>query len=109
IAAEREDPGSMLSFFRALVELRRATPALAVGAYNTVDAGQADVLAYLRSHEGDRLLIALNFSERPFTLDLSDYGDAAELLLSTKCDSKRHPSLQRLELAGNEGVILRLR
>jgi len=63
----------------------------------------------LHSHEDDRLLIALNFSERSFVLDLSSHGDAAEVLLSTKCDRDRHPSLQRLELAGYEGMILSLR
>jgi alpha-glucosidase len=39
VAAQREDPGSMLTFFRRLTGLRRELPALNVGSYVPIDTG----------------------------------------------------------------------
>ncbi len=108
VEVERDDPNSMLCFFRSLVELRRATPALSIGAYEAVDAGHADVLAYLRGYGGDRILVALNFSGQPRTLDLSQIADRGDLLLSTVPARDSAVPLSALPLAGNEGLVLRL-
>ena len=47
VQAQHDDPTSMLTLYRRLCALRRATPALAVGTYTAVEA-QGDVLAYMR-------------------------------------------------------------
>jgi len=109
VAVEQNDPNSMLCFFHSLVELRRAVPALSVGEYTPVEADRDGVLAYIRSHKSDRILVALNFTDRAHTLDLSGYGDKAEPLLSTYSDRGEREALQRLALRENEGIILRLR
>ena len=38
VQAQRDDPTSMLTLYHRLIALRRATPAMAVGAYTVVDA-----------------------------------------------------------------------
>jgi alpha-glucosidase len=59
VAAQRDDPGSMLTLHRRLLRLRRRTPALAAGGHQRVMA-DGDVLAYLRTGPGDdRWLVAL--------------------------------------------------
>ena len=54
VAVEQSSADSMLCYFYALVQLRRAVSALTVGNYVGVAAGPESVLAYVREHEGDR-------------------------------------------------------
>src|SRR3954454_11855464 len=60
-AAQAKDPRSTLSLYRALIALRRAVPALIDGRQRMVDAGPG-ILAYLRELDGERVLVALNFT-----------------------------------------------
>jgi alpha-glucosidase len=88
VATELDDPDSILSFYKALLHLRRDNPALAGGDYLDVDPDDPNLLCFLRSYEGDSVLIALNLSSQPqpLSLDLSRYGWAegkVSALLST--------------------------
>ena len=95
VARQAGDPSSILSLHRALLALRRATPALALGDWTRREAPPG-VLAYARRHEGDAVHVALNFTDAPAVMDL-----AGETLLSTVTD----PAPDRL--APNEGRITR--
>jgi len=103
VQAEREDPASMLSLHRALIGLRRARRVLVTGAKRLVEA-PPDVLAYERSEGGERLLVALNFSREPRALPLA----AGQVLLSTHADRAGARLAGRLDLRGDEGVIVDL-
>ncbi len=83
VAAQREDTASTLNFYKALLRLRREHPALQRGGFAFVDPVPGGVLAYVRSAEGQRLLVAINFEASAKTVDLSALGGAGELLLST--------------------------
>lgn len=108
VAAQVDDPTSFLSFYRALAALRNAEPALNVGAYRSVDAGSDAVFAYVRSHDETAFLVVLNFGGRAQRLDLSAVGPRAELILATGMDRRGAVNLAALELAANEGLVLRL-
>jgi alpha-glucosidase len=109
VAAQSQDPTSMLRFYRALTALRRKESALTVGAYRSVDAGAADVFAFLRSHDDTRFLIALNLGGETQAVDLSAAGESADVVLSTEMTGARAISLARCILRPNEGLIARLR
>ena len=102
VAAQDADPRSLLSLYRRLLALRRATAALVAGDY-VAASGDRDVLAYERRHAGDRLLIALNLSAEPRRLILPPGTQVAELLAST-LDARPYDGILR----GDEGCILRL-
>jgi len=53
VAAQRDDPASMLTLHRRLLGLRRQTPALVTGAHHRVEAA-GDVLAYVPADPGGR-------------------------------------------------------
>jgi alpha-glucosidase len=108
VEVECEDPSSMLSFFHDLLALRRETPALSIGSYSTVNAHIDDTMVYTREHNGDTLLVALNFGADEHTLDLGTLSTHGEILLSTFCDRTGLEELDSLRLRGNEGVIVRL-
>jgi alpha-glucosidase len=95
VAAARADPASMLSLHRDLLRLRRAHSALSVGALRLIEA-EGDVLAYERSHESERIVVALNLGSEPHRIDLP----AGRLLLSTGGDYA--PG----RLAPDQGVIV---
>jgi alpha-glucosidase len=102
VAAQEADPASMLTFYRTLLALRRATTALVRGDYEAVEADR-DVLAYLRTHDRDRLLIALNMSGEPRRLPLP-VGAEVRQVLATTLSPRPFDGVLR----GDEGCILRL-
>jgi alpha-glucosidase len=92
------DEDSALNLVRRLAALRARTPALQVGDQRTVEAGP-DVLAWLREHEGERLLAAVNFAAEPRRLE--GIPQDTEPLVSTA------PAFDGETLAAGEAVILR--
>jgi alpha-glucosidase len=95
VAAQERDPGSVLHLHRALLALRRARPALALGDLRLVDAAEG-VLAYERTLGGERLGVALNFTAEPKPSPFR-----GEVLLSTLTGTAS-------ALRGNEGVVIAL-
>jgi alpha-glucosidase len=65
VETQIKDPGSILSWHRRLIQLRRSTPALRLGSFEPWNAGNPDTFAYMRDHEGERRIVLLNFSNRP--------------------------------------------
>jgi alpha-glucosidase len=61
-ATQDERPDSMLAFSRAMIALRRASPALTHGEIEMLDAPEP-VLAFVRSVEGERILCVFNLGE----------------------------------------------
>jgi alpha-glucosidase len=102
VAAETADPRSMLALYQRLIELRRHRPGLTVGDWQAVMA-DGDVFAYMRGHAGSRLLVALNLGTRLHRLPLPG---PTRVLLSTHLDRAQDVVSGRLELRGNEGIIL---
>jgi alpha-glucosidase len=105
VAAQQGQSGSMLALYRALIELRRREPTLAVGGYVPV-AAEGMVLAYRRCQDDHEFLIALNLGHEPARLQLPA-GRGHEPVLTTLVDGGRPPRSGVLELRGDEGVILR--
>src|SRR5262245_55055162 len=67
VAAQESDPTSLLHFYRRLLALRRATPALVAGEYTALHEDAQEYLAFTRATAEQTVLVALNFSERPQT------------------------------------------
>jgi glycosidase len=106
-------PGSMLTLHRSLLALRRARPALSIGALTLIDGAfaDADVLAYERRHGDERLLVALNLGHAPRELTLPPWAHGARVLLSTIAGPPDAPAanattVDRLVLRADEGVVL---
>ena len=105
VAAQRQDPKSMLALYTRLIALRRAEPALQVGSlgiFRTTNDVSADVLTYFR---GDSFLVALNLGGRPRRVQLARGG---AIVLSSHLDRAEERVGETLELRPDEGLILRL-
>ena len=95
VAAQEDDPGSMLTLYRRLLALRRSRPAPAVGTFRLLDAPDG-VLAYAREHEGQTLRVLLNLTAKARTVPWR-----GEPLLSTL-----HGDPEAGMLYPDEGLIL---
>src|SRR5262249_25081219 len=107
VALRDVDPRSELALFRLLVQVRRGSPALSLGSYRRIATADDEVLAYLREHGGERMLVVLNFGAAPTTVDVSEAAASAELLCSTTMDRFGAVALEGLLLGAHEGVVVR--
>ncbi len=100
-ASEAADDRSPLAYHRRLLAVRRATPALQLGAYRSLDAPE-DVYAYLRELDGERVLVALNFGETEQRLPT----EGGEVLVSTHRSGRVEAG--ELVLAPDEALVVQL-
>jgi glycosidase len=77
IAAQADDPASLLSHYRALIQLRNAHPALRTGSLIILPTGKNSVYAVVRAEGEDRILVLINLDAKPYndyTLDWATSG-----------------------------------
>lgn len=107
VAAQAQDPRSHLSFYRRVMWYRKRATALTQGTYRRLE-GPPDTFVYLREHDAQRLLIALNFAAQPRKLVVAEQGSAR---VEVSTDDNRRPgpvSLTHLDLGPVEGVVVEL-
>jgi alpha-glucosidase len=107
VAVARQEPAALLTFYHRLLHLRRALPALAVGAYTLLEVGH-DVLAYVRTGAGQRFLMVLNLGPHPQQFAARQAAIQGRVVLSTHLDRTNEAVQGTLALRGDEGVILEL-
>ncbi len=64
VESQSKDPSSILNLYRNLLYFRRASPTLKYGGYHAVASPHRDVYMFVREYEGEKLLIAINFSNK---------------------------------------------
>ncbi|HET9766727.1 MAG TPA: alpha-amylase family glycosyl hydrolase, partial [Thermoanaerobaculia bacterium] len=107
VAAQRDDPGSLLTLYRRLLALRRAEPALAVGPFAPLRA-PGDLLAWVRKDGDRRFLVVLNLGSEPASYAPPVLDVTGEVALSTHLDREGEAVRRTVELRGDEGLVLRL-
>src|SRR5439155_13144621 len=65
VATESADPASLLSSYRDLIRLRFAHPALSHGDWIALKASSSAINAYLRSADGETVLVVANLGDTP--------------------------------------------
>jgi alpha-glucosidase len=105
VAAERDDPTSLLSFYRALLHLRRSEDALTIGNFSLLELNPA-VLGFERTHQARTLTILLNFSSEPQPVRLA-LPNSAKTVLSTAPTRPLAEVGGALTLEPNEGLLIR--
>lgn len=107
VEAQKEDPLSLLSWYRSLIGLRRSEAALRRGDIRFMNLGR-EILAYERRDEGSgrRVLVILNFSSKPRQVDCAE---ESEVLLGDQRGSGAIIAKGRLALEPCEVIIAGLR
>ncbi|HSG78303.1 MAG TPA: maltose alpha-D-glucosyltransferase [Acidimicrobiia bacterium] len=65
VADQRDDPGSLLSWVRAMLAARRHHPEMGLGDFTMVETGTAAVFGFLRRLDDVTTLVVANFSRDP--------------------------------------------
>jgi maltose alpha-D-glucosyltransferase/alpha-amylase len=79
VAAQQDDPDSLLNFTRRLIALRQAHPCFGRGNFELVETGDPAVLAYRRQYEDERVLALFNLANTTRTVTVDD-GPHVDLL-----------------------------
>ncbi len=106
VKKQLEDPRSILSLYKKLLAMRKKK--LTPGRPVTVDVNNDNVLSYTRTTEdGKRVLILLNFSENPESVDTRPlHVIAGKLLLTTSLDKENEAiGFKNFVLKPREGYI----
>lgn len=79
VSEQDKDPKSLLNFYRALLKWRKEQVVLLHGDQTLLDVHE-QVIAFVREHEGQKVLCAFNFSDSLASLDLPSSFKLAKAL-----------------------------
>jgi alpha-glucosidase len=99
----RNEPDSLLTLYRDLLDVRRQHTALNSGSFRLIGV-QGDVMVYERAAATERIVVCLNFGNREQAVAIPDEFSGAAMLVSTHAE--RDISLAGLVLQPNEGLVL---
>ncbi len=92
VAAETEQPDSVLEFYKKVLKLRHSNRALLDGSYTALKESDQNVFSYLRRYQGEVVLVALNMSASPqkvnFELGKNGFSSAKRLLATSKSSAQ---------------------
>ncbi|QWT24508.1 alpha-glucosidase [Subtercola sp. PAMC28395] len=105
-ATQVDDPDSVFSFYRRVIELRHSDPVVASGDFTMLLPGDEHIYAFTRSTPDARLLVLGNFSSEPqplpplpgFTTSESDAGTPGVLVLGNYAEEGTAGELRPWEL-----------
>ena len=101
--AHEETAGRILPFYKRLISLRKSTPVISEGDYEPYAPDHPDVLAYIRRHEGRRLLVICSFRGHETEIDVPEDFLDGEVLVS---NYPARPLRPRLSLSPYETLAL---
>ena len=64
VKAQEDETNSILNYFRAMTQLRKAHPVLTYGTYRPFDTGNDSLFLFFRERQQEKMLIVLNFSNQ---------------------------------------------
>jgi alpha-glucosidase len=103
VADELKDPNSILNWYKGLLALRRANPALLNGDYIALNENNPNVLSYLRKTKNDAELVVINMSAAPQTVNFKISkqrlsAKSAKTLLTTQSSLQNNSNVAQLSL-----------
>lgn len=86
VEKQEKDRDSILNYYKAMIQLRKANDALIYGHYDLVLCEHTQIYAYTRGHEQEHYLILVNMTadDASFQFEPLQKDEEAELLLSNK-------------------------
>ena len=79
VKEQEKDPLSLLNWFREVIRVRNAFPAIRKGTVEGTGLSTDQLAVFWKNADGERLLIVMNLSEEEITADLSSLGQQLEL------------------------------
>jgi glycosidase len=76
---QRGDENSLYNYYKKLIMIRKANPAIARGEYKSVSVKGTNVGGFTSTYEGKTVLVLHNTTKTPQTIDVSQFGSFTEL------------------------------
>lgn len=99
VASQKDDPDSILNYYRKLIQLRKLHPVIAIGLYQSYLEDHDSIFAFKRTYENQVVTVYNNFYGTPVTITIEE-PEATILLsnyhrssLKTKMTMKPYESL----------------
>ena len=97
VSAEEKDSLSCLNYFKKLIKLRKQNPVFVYGKYQLLDSDNSNVYAYSRELNGKKLLVLLNFTNKPASVSTGVNMSNARLLIDNYGKASSTNSLRPYE------------
>ena len=99
------DENSLYTYYKKLIMIRKANPAIARGEYHAVSVKGSNVGGFTSTYDGKTVLVLHNTTKTEQTIDVSQFGDFTEL---RACIGLNEASLTgtTLTLGGQTSVVL---
>ena len=102
---QMEDPNSLYNYYKKLIMIRKANPAIARGEYKAVAINGSKVGGFTATLDGDTVLVLHNPSRNSQSIDLSAIGDFGTLRAVVGMHGASL-SGSKLEIEGQTSVVL---
>lgn len=111
VAAEDNDPRSLLNFVRGLIKLRHSSPALNNdGAWQLVsNPSKPYPMVYTRSMNGETYVVALNPSNEKAATAIGHLGKAVSVSLTGKAKYKSGKTTDNVELSPVSAAVFKIK
>ncbi len=98
VQAQSRDPGSIFSFYKSMIGLRKRLPSIARGSFEHAFA-QGLVLGWQRRLAGERSLVLINYGSTPATVQLDGLPARARLRSAYPIDPADHEQQTRARVS----------
>ncbi|WP_078382682.1 glycoside hydrolase family 13 protein [Sutcliffiella halmapala] len=92
------DPNSVLSFYRDMINLRKAEEVFVYGEYNLILEDDTNVYGYTRTFEDKKAVVLCNISEEEVEIELMDIEVSSEYLRLQNYEVEAHENVAKLTL-----------
>ncbi|WES64318.1 alpha-glucosidase [Microbacter sp. GSS18] len=104
VAAQADDPGSVLAYYRRLIALRHSDPVVVDGTFRMLLPEHPDVFAYAREGDGGRVVVIANLSGERYEVDVPEVDGSGLVLANVSVDGRTD---RRLDLGPWEARVYR--
>ncbi|BAD74900.1 alpha-glucosidase [Geobacillus vulcani] len=105
VEAERRDPNSVWSFYRQMIQLRKANELFVYGTYDLLLENNPSIYAYTRTLGRDRALIIVNVSDRPSLYRYDGFRLQSSDLALSNYPVRPHKNATRFKLKPYEARV----
>ncbi len=107
VEQQKQDPQSLLNFYKLLIQLRKQYPVLVKGDFFPLENLPSSILAYQRTSKKKCALILINFSHQQKQVNLEEMETGQwKLLISTHRTTLNNQLKRSIILGGDEALIL---
>ena len=104
-AAQRNDPDSILAFYKRLIQLRKEKKVIAEGEIAFLEKENANVLAYRRVLDGEELIVFNNLTGHPAEVHLDEAWKNYSILLTNYEGEKSRTEEALHQTSGNTWTL----